>query len=229
VTRPTRTDQTEADDAPLVDLVDARPVVDEVTRLRGMKWDVITQTVALTPEVSVSRDVVVHPGAVGVVALDDADRVQLLLQYRHPVGRRLWELPAGLLDIAEESALLAAQRELAEEAGLVATQWNVLVDVYSSPGMCSEAYRIYLARGLQLVPAEERHVGQAEEAELVLRRVPLDDAVAAVTAGDIHNAMAVVGILAADNARADGWQSLRDAEAAWPERSNAYHERVTGQ
>ena len=73
-----------------------------------MKWDVVTETVELDADTTVRRDVVVHPGAVGIVALDDADRLLLLRQYRHPVRSELWELPAGLLDVAGEDALQAA-------------------------------------------------------------------------------------------------------------------------
>ena len=74
------------------------------------------------------REVVVHPGAVGVVAYDEQGRIMMVHQYRHPVGERLWELPAGLLDGPGEPASAAAKRELAEEAGLAATQWDTLVD-----------------------------------------------------------------------------------------------------
>jgi len=80
------------------------------------------------------REVVEHYGAVAVVALDDQDRVVLIHQYRHPLGRRLWELPAGLLDEPDESPAAAAARELTEEAGVTAARWEVLVDVAASPG-----------------------------------------------------------------------------------------------
>src|SRR4051794_19341062 len=90
------------------------------------------------------REIVDHPGAVGVLALDSQERVVLVNQYRHAVGRRLDELPAGLLDIAGEPALVAAQRELAEEAGLAAGQWDVLLDLHTSPGFSAEAIRIFL-------------------------------------------------------------------------------------
>ena len=94
------------------------------------------------------REIVEHPGAVGIVALDDDGNVVLVNQYRHPVRARLDELPAGLLDVEGEPALTAAQRELAEEARLGADEWHVLVDLQTSPGFSDEAIRIYLARGL---------------------------------------------------------------------------------
>jgi ADP-ribose pyrophosphatase len=164
---------------------------------------------------SASRDVVVHPGAVGVVAYDDG-RILLLHQYRHPVGQRLWELPAGLLDIAGEPASTAAKRELAEEAGVAAQRWDTLVDTYTSPGMTDEAIRIYLAR--ELSELAEQHERVDEEAELEPHWVPLDDAVSHVMTGEITNAMAVAGILAAALAQRGRFEGLRPADAPWPAR-----------
>ena len=159
------------------------------------------------------RDVVEHPGAVGIVALDEQDRVLLVTQYRHPVRRRLDELPAGLLDVDGEDPLAAAQRELAEEAGLAAQDWAVLVDALTSPGMTDEAVRVYLARGLSEV---ERDVQEHEELELTSRFEALDDVVEQALAGRLENAMALLGVLAADRARRDGFTGLRPADAPWP-------------
>ena len=114
-------------------------------RIISVRKDVVTMPGDTTSQ----RDVVVHPGAVGVVALDDSERVLLVTQYRHPVRRRLEELPAGLLDKPGEPALAAAQRELMEEAGLAADTWHVLVDTLTSPGMTDEAIRVFLARGVR--------------------------------------------------------------------------------
>jgi ADP-ribose pyrophosphatase len=161
------------------------------------------------------RDVVKHPGAVGVVAYDMKGRILLIRQYRHPVRRRLWELPAGLLDVAGEPASHAAKRELTEEAGLVAERWHTLVDTYTSPGMSDEAIRIFLARGLSEVGRPDAH---DEEAELEPEWVPLDEAVFRVMQGDITNAMAVAGILAAAHAAARDFANLRAVDAAWPAR-----------
>jgi len=164
------------------------------------------------------RDVVVHPGAVAVVALDDEDRVLLVNQYRHPVRRRLDELPAGLLDVSGEPALAAAQRELAEEAGLEAGEWHVLLDVLTSPGMTDESIRVYLARSLR--PCE-RDVQEHEELELTSRFEPLDEAVRRALAGELENAAAVMGVLAASAAAASGFAGLRPAEAPWTARPHA--------
>lgn len=162
------------------------------------------------------RDVVGHPGAVGVVAYDTQGRILLLFQYRHPVGQRLWELPAGLLDEPGEPALAAAKRELGEEAGLRAEQWDTLVDTFTSPGMSDEAIRIFLARGISEIA--DRHERVDEEAELENEWVDLDDALFRVMHGDITNAMAVAGILAAAHARESNFERLRPADAAWPAR-----------
>jgi len=164
------------------------------------------------------REVVEHPGAVGVLALDDDGAIVLVNQYRHPVRARLDELPAGLLDVAGEPALLAAQRELAEEAALTASQWHVLVDLFTSPGVSNEAIRIFLARGLGAVPDDELFEPEHEEITLTVQRVPLADAVARVWSGELTNAAAVAGILAAAHGAATGWAGLRTADAPWPAR-----------
>jgi 8-oxo-dGTP pyrophosphatase MutT (NUDIX family) len=180
-------------------------------RIITVRKDVVTMPGDTTSQ----RDVVVHPGAVGVVALDDQSRVLLVNQYRHPVGRRLDELPAGLLDKDGEPALEAAQRELMEEAGLAADTWHVLVDTLSSPGMTDEAVRTFLARDVRTV---DRDVQEHEEAEMSSTWVPLQDAVQRVLAGEIENAIAAVGILATDRAARDGFADLRPADAPWAAR-----------
>ncbi len=171
------------------------------------------------PDGSVAiREVVEHPGAVAVVALDEAGRVVLIRQYRHPAGGYLVELPAGLLDVAGEAAVATARRELFEETGLRADRWHTLVDVRTSPGMTDEAARVFLARDLSDVPDAERHVGVEEETDLGVHRVDLDRAVTSVLAGEVENALAVAGLLAAVRARDAGWAGLRPADAPWPAR-----------
>jgi len=206
---------------PVQDAVAAMTVETSVLRYRGAKWDVVTDTVRLADGQRVLRDVVVHPGAVGVVALRGApgtEEVLLVRQYRHPVAAQLWELPAGLLDQPAEPALAAAQRELAEEAQVTAARWDTLLDVYSSPGMSGEAYRVYLARDISDVPADSRHERTEEEATMLVRWVTLDDACTAAVAGRIHNAMAVAALLATSWTRHHDWATLRPAEAPWPQR-----------
>lgn len=161
-------------------------------------------TVAMPGGEQSVREVVHHPGAVAVVALHDDDDVVLLRQYRHPLGAHLWELPAGLRDAAGEPPLETAKRELAEEALLAAQRWSLLTTTYSSPGFCDEAVLVYLAEGLSAVERPEGFLVEHEEADMTLDRVPLADAVQRVFDGDIRNAIAVVGLLAAAQLRASG-------------------------
>lgn len=166
-----------------------------------------------------NRDIVVHPGAVAIVVLDEAERMLLVHQYRHPVGHRLFEPPAGLLDVEGEDYLAAAQRELYEEGHVRARDWRVLVDAFTSPGMTTESLRIYLARELTEVPEAERHNGVAEEADMPVVWEPLADLVTSVLAGDLHNPSLVMGVLSAWAARnGDGYDALRPADAPWPAR-----------
>lgn len=201
------------------DSFDPQPVSKQIERFPGLRWTVRSDTVQLTSGESVVRDMVVHPGAVGIIALDDQDRVLLNRQYRHPVGAYLWEPPAGLLDLAGEPPLECAKREFLEEAGLLAEHWWLLYDFFNSPGGSTEAFRCFLARGLSEAPGG-RPVGEAEEADLEPRWVPLDEAVALVRSGALANPTAVTGILAAYAARQDGWQGLRPADSPWPMRAN---------
>ncbi|TFV67159.1 NUDIX hydrolase, partial [Blastococcus sp. CT_GayMR20] len=130
------------------------------------------------------REVVTHRGAVAIVALDDEDRVLLLRQYRHPFGRHLWELPAGLRDADGEPPLETAKRELAEEALLAADRWSLLATIYSSPGFSDEEVSIYLAEGLGAADRPEGFTVEHEEADMTLDRVPLAAAVQRVFDGD---------------------------------------------
>lgn len=196
-------------DAPS-DQVAARPLSDHTLIHAGKIWDIVSDVVDLGPT-RVLREYVDHPGAVAIIAVDDQDRVLLVSQYRHPVRSELWEPPAGLLDVAGEPAVVAAARELAEEADLRADTWHVLVEFYTTPGGSSERIEVFLARDLHEVPEEERHVRLDEEADMVPVWVPLDDAVDAVLAGRLHSPTAVVGVLAAARARERGWDALRPA------------------
>ncbi|MFE0529795.1 NUDIX domain-containing protein [Micromonospora parva] len=185
-------------------------------RYQGRIFDVVTDEVSMPGGGTALRDLVRHVGAVAVVALDDAGQVVLIRQYRHPIGRHLWELPAGLMDVSGEELPGAALRELAEEADLTAGRIDVLVDLHSSPGFTNEIVRVFLARDLADVPADERHERHDEEADLQVVRIDLDEAVAMVLAGEVTNAAAVAGLLAAARARDTGFTRLRRAEAPLP-------------
>jgi ADP-ribose pyrophosphatase len=173
-----------------------------------------------TPDGEVmTREYVRHPGAVGVIAIDEHERVALVRQYRHPVRHRLVEPPAGLLDVDGEDYLVAVQRELTEEAGLAARTWRVLVDLFTTPGMVGETLRIYLARDLSPADAPDGYLSVGEEAHMDIVWATLDDLVTAVLEGRVHNPTLVAGALAAWTARErDSYAGLRPADADWPAR-----------
>ncbi|MGO1167035.1 MAG: NUDIX domain-containing protein [Janibacter sp.] len=200
----------------LSDEIVPSPVTESEVVFDGVIWDVRREAFDLEGDRLV-REIIDHPGAVAVLALDEQDRVALIRQYRHPISSHEWEIPAGLLDISGEDPLVAAQRELAEEADLVAEHWALLLDYFSSPGGMNEALRIYVARGLAPVPQAERHEREGEEAHLIKRSVSLDEIVDAVLAGDLHNSTLVIAALAGQRMRDGGWASLRPADAPWPE------------
>ena len=175
-------------------------------RFNGTMFRVVSDEVTMPGGGVAVRDYLVHPGAVGVVAIDGEGRVVLVRQYRHPVRRRLWELPAGLIDKPGEDLAATAARELAEEADLAAGRLEPLIDLHTSAGCSSESIRLFLARDLREVPPPERHQRFDEEADMVVRRFHLDEAVQMIFNGEITNAAAVAGVLAA----AHGWvQTVR--------------------
>jgi len=204
------------------------PVADHVfetvsseTVYRGKILALRTDQVRMPGGSTAMREVVEHYGAVAVAAVDDDDRLMMIYQYRTALNRRLWELPAGLLDEPGEAPELAAARELREETGLVADDWRVLIDVALSPGFCDEAVRVYLARGLSQVGRPE---ADHEEADLTAHWVDLEQAVERVLSGEIVNATAAAGVLAAYAAIVDS-RPTRPVGAPWPDRPKAFAAR----
>jgi 8-oxo-dGDP phosphatase len=190
------------------------PVVSSVENARGPIVTLRSDEVRMPDGEVSARQVVEHPGAVAIAALDEASRILMIRQYRHPAGRLLWELPAGLRDVAGEPLLATAQRELLEETGHRARDWAVLADFFTSPGITDERIRMFLARGLTTVPHSERdYIPRHEEAHLLIAWVPLEDAVARFLGGDLHNGVAGVGILSAYAASRNGFTALRHPDA----------------
>ena len=201
----------------LADVPLAWPVVSSTVLARGKITRYVQDQVRTPDGQLIEREYLKHPGAVGVIALDDHDRVALVRQYRHPVRHRLIEPPAGLLDVGGEDYLQAIERELAEEVGLAARRWAVLVDLFTTPGILGESLRIYLARDLVAVDGPDGFAREGEEAHMDTVWATLDDLVEAVLDGRLHNPTMVSGVLAAWTARQrDGFTGLRPADAAWP-------------
>ncbi|OBH06640.1 NUDIX hydrolase [Mycobacterium sp. E3247] len=164
------------------------------------------------------REVVEHYGAVAIVALNSDNEIAMVYQYRHAFGRRLWELPAGLLDVAGEPPQETAVRELQEEVGLQAGTWQVLVDLNSAPGFSDESVRVYLATELTEAPRPEAH---HEEADMTMGWFSLADAVCGVFSGEIVNSIAIAGILAA-HAVTEGVAEPRPVDSPWPDKPTAF-------
>jgi 8-oxo-dGTP pyrophosphatase MutT (NUDIX family) len=187
------------------------PVVGSEERFSNWLITVRNDHVQMPDTHLAERTVVSHIGAVGILALDERDRVLMIRQYRHPVARELWEIPAGLRDVGGEALVDTARRELLEETGYAAREWAVLVDSYSSPGISTERIRIFLARGL--APAESDYQREGEEKYLRTEWVPLAEAVQLALDGRLHNGAAIQGLFAAHIARAAGFSGLRPPEA----------------
>ena len=164
---------------------------------RGRYLEVRVETTERADGSRHRRDVVRHPGAVAIVALDDADRLLLVRQWRQPAGRTLLEIPAGTLDRdpasgAIEDPELASRRELEEETGYRAGSWQKLGTFWTAPGFASELMHLYLATDL-VAAGPGRLAPDADEA-LELVRLPLGDALAAAERGDVLDAKTLLGI-----------------------------------
>lgn len=181
----------------------------------GAVWDVQAETFIYRSgdqEQTLRREYIKHPGAVAIAVLNDHNELLLLQQYRHPVTQKLWEIPAGLLDDPNESMLQTAQRELAEEADLVARSWATLVDFYTTPGSSQEGIRIYVARELEDVPEDQRHQRNGEEIDMAQTWVSIEQAKQLVFSGQLHNPSTVLAILAL---AAGGLDQLRPEDDKW--------------
>lgn len=184
----------------LVDAPGRRPVRSSEPVFRGAVWDVRRDTVDLE-DGPVGREYMAHPGAIAVLAVRDdrgGPEILMIRQYRHPVAAEDWEIPAGLLDIEGEPPLEAAQRELAEEADLVAEHWELLFPITPSPGGSAEVITIFVATGLSEVDEGDRHDREHEEIGMPVGWVPLTTAVAAVLGGQVRNAPMMLAVLALD-------------------------------
>jgi 8-oxo-dGDP phosphatase len=190
-----RTDPLDARDVPFAYRLIARS-----QQFAGRVLSVETDRVDIDGQI-VDRDVVRHPGAAAVVALDDDGQVLLVRQYRHPVGHLLWEIPAGLLDKPGEDPIECARRELLEEGGYTADSIKPLLQLFVTPGGSDEVIHIFQGTGISRAPGGRSHTGEAEEADMPHVWMPLDLAVRAVMEGEIRNGITAAALLAALQAR----------------------------
>ena len=187
--------KTPSDDGPDADLRER--LVDSTVFHRGRYVTFALDHVQRTDGTVATRDVAWHPGAVAIVALDDADRVLLVRQWRHPAGRALLEIPAGTLDPDEttgaiEDPALAGPRELEEETGMRAGRWKLLASFWTAPGFASELMHLYLATDLS--PASDDRRGPDEDERLHLSAVPWREAVAMAESGEICDGKSIIGL-----------------------------------
>ena len=144
-----------------------------------------------------TRDIVGHPGAVAILAIDDQDRVLLVRQFRVAIGEVLLEVPAGTLDVLPDGSIedpeLAAPRELEEETGMRAGSWRLIASFWTAPGFASELMHLYLATDLR--PADGERLGPDEDEHLLLERMPWRDAVAAAERGELRDAKSILALL----------------------------------
>jgi 8-oxo-dGTP pyrophosphatase MutT (NUDIX family) len=190
---------------PLEDVDQSWPVVESVYRHRD-DWVVAVRSDTVTmpgePGESFHRLVIEDPGAVVVLAIDDDDQVVILRQYRHPVQKRMIQLPAGKLDKPGEDPVEAAKRELREETGLAAEEWTHLLTTYASAGITSETHALFLARGLQEVSRDfDPH---HEEADMTMERVPYAELLDAVLDRRVADAPLASSVLSYEVLRGRG-------------------------
>jgi ADP-ribose pyrophosphatase len=200
------------------DRVVSYPVTERKTVFKGLVWDVRRDVFELNSE-SLTRDYIVHPGAVAIIALNESGELLLIEQYRHAQGKIMWEAPAGLMDLANEDPLETAKRELYEETGYLAKTWNVLLDLANTPGGSTEQIRIYFAQDLSLHP-DGRPTGDAEELDMPVHWIPIPDVLESIRRGAVTNPQLVAGTHAALIAMAEPDLALRSADAPWHARED---------
>lgn len=139
------------------------------------------------------REIIRHPGAVGVVPVVDGE-VVMVRQYRAAIDRHLLEIPAGKLDVDGEPPIAAAARELQEEVGLTAGELTLLAEFHNTPGFCDEYSHCYLATDCTPAPSDRQGV---EEQAMTIERIALDDVPALIAAGELTDGKSIIGLMLA--------------------------------
>jgi 8-oxo-dGTP pyrophosphatase MutT (NUDIX family) len=169
--------------------------LDEVELASGYRFSLVRARFRAPDGQEFSREVVRHPGAVGVVPLHDDGTVTLVRQYRPALETELLEIPAGLRDVEGEADERTAHRELEEEAGLRADRLELLTVFRNSPGLTNESVAVYAARDLTEIPDDRQGV---EEQSMTVERLPLVDALTMVDRGEITDAKTIIGLTLVD-------------------------------
>ena len=190
---------------PAADPLAERVVASDVVH-RGHYLEFRVDTIERTDGSTGKRDIVGHPGAIAVLALDDDGRVLLVRQWRTAAGEALLEIPAGTLDVHDgvtEDPDVAARRELEEETGHRARTWRKLAEFWTAPGFATELMHLYLATGIAGAEADTRLTPDEDE-RLELRAVALDEAIGLAIDGTIRDAKTILGLLWLDRLRRTG-------------------------
>jgi len=208
-------DPTEIDPGKAIDELTETVVASRIVH-QGHYLTVRVDTIERADGSRAERDVVGHPGAVAILAVDPDGEVLLVRQFRVPAGRVLLEIPAGTLDVdpatgAVEDHALAARRELEEETGYRASTWRHLASFWTAPGFATELMHLWLATDLR--PADGERLGPDEDEHLRLERMPLRDAVAATERGEIADAKSILGLFWLDRLSVVGTPNAGASEA----------------
>jgi ADP-ribose pyrophosphatase len=171
------------------------------TRYSGRIFSLIVDEVEYSSGNHAVREVADHPGGAAVIPLLDNGSVILVHQYRYPVKKHLFEIPAGKLDAGEDPQVCAA-RELEEETGYTAGSIKKLTSIYTTPGFCNEQLHIYVATDLKKSPRGQRL--EEGELDLTIRQLPFDQVVTMIEKGEIVDGKTICGILMVDSQRRAG-------------------------
>lgn len=154
----------------------------------GRVFTLVKETVTLANGTVAELEVIEHPGATAIVAFIDPEHILMLRQYRHAIKTNLWEIPAGTLD-PQEAELACAQRELIEETGYGAAEWQKLGEIVPVPGYSNERIHMYLAANLAKA---EQNLDDDEIIEV--HQFAFDDALAMIRRGEIQDAKTISGL-----------------------------------